>query len=558
MAPLQNGADGHAHEGASFQQRSVPHVAFREPSADERQVDSDDDPSAIRATSTERTNETRVSQRVAQLRWARSAHLSKKEIHYRKDSWISEFAMSLYFEYATLSVIAANAIWMGIETDMNTATSIRDTDLVWIVGENIFCSYFLIEILIRFLAFSHKLDSLKDFGFIFDSVLVSLMVFETWVIYALDDSPLDLGFLRLLRLLRLSRLAHVMHQIPELLTMVKGIFAATRSVGSVLLLLVIFCYVFAIVFTGNYRAVAGKTYSEEDIYLQDYFGDLGQSMFTLFINGTLLDDLSDLIKAIREDSVVMLVCFLTFILLSSFTVLNMLIGILCDVVAETEELEIERRKVDIVRQVLTGQFEKIDKDGSGKISNREFDQMREDPDVLNTIEGQLGIDRSQLKQLQTLLFSDSKSKKKELTFDDFLKHLIRLRPDEHASPMDIQQFRKVLREQETSVLRNLTDLRDRMEALRNGLTKAGGGRIQLEPHRHNAIESMGAESGDMCWAQRRADSNEHVAVDQSSAKLTSDAAAERHAKLVADASDFELVEELRRRLPAGSLTNVLE
>ena len=53
--------------------------------------------------------------------------------------------------------------------------------------------------------------------------------------------------LRLLRLLRLTRLVGVMRAVPELGTLVRGIFRATRSVLSTLLLMIVILYVFAIV-----------------------------------------------------------------------------------------------------------------------------------------------------------------------------------------------------------------------------------------------------------------------------------------------------------------------
>merc|ERR1719393_558322 len=65
----------------------------------------------------------------------------------------------------------------------------------------------------------------------------------------------NLSILRLLRLLRLTRMARLMRSVPELLTLIKGIVAATRSVGSALTLLIIFTYVFAIIFTGVYRGL---------------------------------------------------------------------------------------------------------------------------------------------------------------------------------------------------------------------------------------------------------------------------------------------------------------
>jgi hypothetical protein len=105
---------------------------------------------------------------------------------------------------------------------------------------------------------------LRDGWFIFDSFLVCQLVLETWVVPLLrrngnfarrlsegeheGEQRLNLSFLRLLRLGRLTRMVRVLRAVPELVTMVKGMFAALRSVWSTLILLVIALYVFGLVF----------------------------------------------------------------------------------------------------------------------------------------------------------------------------------------------------------------------------------------------------------------------------------------------------------------------
>merc|ERR1719281_2244367 len=82
------------------------------------------------------------------------------------------------------------------------------------------------------------------------------MILETWIMPIMDGGGgglSSLSILRLLRLLRLTRMVRIMRSVPELLILIKGIVAATRSVGSAMMLLIIFTYVFAIIFTGVYR-----------------------------------------------------------------------------------------------------------------------------------------------------------------------------------------------------------------------------------------------------------------------------------------------------------------
>merc|ERR1719171_872505 len=135
------------------------------------------------------------------------------------------------------------------------------------------------------------------------------------------------GPLRLLRLLRLTRMARLMRSFPDLLTLVKGMMAATRSVGSTLLLLMIFNYVFAIIFTGTLK-------DHENPEFLEYFGTMFSSMFTLILAGTLLDDITTPTRMLIDyDLQGLVLCTFVYILASNFTMLNMLIGVLCEVVS---------------------------------------------------------------------------------------------------------------------------------------------------------------------------------------------------------------------------------
>ncbi len=60
--------------------------------------------------------------------------------------------------------------------DLNDSNTLLDAEPVFIVVENIFCVYFVIELGLRFGAFRFKRDCIKDAWFCFDALLVALMV----------------------------------------------------------------------------------------------------------------------------------------------------------------------------------------------------------------------------------------------------------------------------------------------------------------------------------------------------------------------------------------------
>ncbi|CAK9055623.1 unnamed protein product [Durusdinium trenchii] len=143
---------------------------------------------------------------------------------YKKTGCAQAVARSDRFERLTLMVISINAVYIGVDADNNNASSMVDAAWPYVVFDNMFCAFFTAELLIRFGAFAVKRNCLKDRWFVFDSLLVALMVAETWVLTIVVlamgsmEGGMPTGPLRLLRLLRLSRLVRLLKAMPELLS----------------------------------------------------------------------------------------------------------------------------------------------------------------------------------------------------------------------------------------------------------------------------------------------------------------------------------------------------
>merc|ERR1719265_226470 len=97
--------------------------------------------------------------------------------------------------------------------------------------------------------------------------------------------------------------------------MIKGMFAAMRSVVFTLALLFIAMYVFAIALTQLTSDLpVGKT----------RFNSVWGSMYTLLIAGTLLDNIGIRMEEISDDSILVAAIFLLFVLVGALTIMNML------------------------------------------------------------------------------------------------------------------------------------------------------------------------------------------------------------------------------------------
>jgi hypothetical protein len=232
-----------------------------------------------------------------------------------------------------------------------------------------------------------------------------------------------------------------MRALPELVTLIKGMIKATRSVGSTLLLLIIVLYVFSIIFLAQL--------GDE---LPHLFGTIFLCMFTLFLSGTLLDNITAVSLEIIQKpdgtyhNLTMMFFLLLYILISSFTILNMLIGVLCEVVKIVAKEEGEKAMVIDMRHRLQEVHKTADVDGSGLVSFDEFERMTDYAEAVDGLEA-IGVEPKHFGALASVLFDkeEKPGETKAVSFDEFVKSVVKLRPEKTASVMDVATLRYCLR-----------------------------------------------------------------------------------------------------------------
>lgn len=380
-----------------------------------------------------------------------------------KEDFIGRLAGNTYFEFLTFGFIGLNSLYIGYDADYSARYGKpsdpydKDMPVGFIIMDNVFCIYFTVEVGIRFLAYRNKCHCFCDGWFIFDSVLVTFMVLETWIfpIFNLAGPLAQFSVLRLLRLLRISRMARLMKKVPELVIIIKGLLASVRSVGCTAILLILCIYVWAILFVTEYHE-GYKSEDELDDTIHYHFGTLARSMFTLFIMGTILDDVTVATTAIRKtQNAFMLILFILFILISSFTILNMLIGILCEVVSATAEREKTKSAQESLREAIKTIFNTLDKDNSGCISKEEFVMMRKDPHVRQALK-EMEINERHFQKYCEIAFQKPDARIEE---DDLIRMLLRLRPENHISALDLSLL-------EASLDKSQEHMRERIKTIK--------------------------------------------------------------------------------------------
>jgi hypothetical protein len=345
------------------------------------------------------------------------------------------------FENVTLAVIAINAAYIAIDTDWNKAEPLTPTNTYALTEshaffqfmEHSFCVYFTFEWICRFMAFKHKSNCVKDGWFVFDSILVFLMVGETWIMTIVQaamgggESPVGgTSILRLFRLLRLSRMMRMLKSLPELMILIKGMATAMKSVAYVMALLVLITYVFAIAFT----QLAVETEIGDE-----YFANIAHSMYSLLIYATLLDDLIDFTDALRLNMWVLLVIAFLYIALAALTVMNMLIGVLCEVVSEVAEGEREEIRTETLTNKMQEVVDALDSDQNQLLSYKEFTQIMSIPDALSALE-EVGVSPVGVVDFAELFFFED-GKPVELTFETFMEVILDLRETNSCTVKDM-------------------------------------------------------------------------------------------------------------------------
>jgi voltage-gated sodium channel len=237
-------------------------------------------------------------------------------------AWLRTIVDDPRTERVIMSLIIANAVILGLETSKEAMDNYGP---LLEVLDHIILGVFVIEIAARIIA--HRLAFFRDPWSVFDFVVVGI---------ALVPATETFSVLRALRILRVLRLITA---IPTLKRVVAGLLASLPGMGSVVFLIGLLYYVFAVMGT--------RLYGDDS---PELFGTLGRSLFTLFTIMTLEGWVEGATK-VMEHHPYGWVFFFTFIVVTTFMVLNLFIGVVVNAMqaealkAEAAEREAEREMI---------------------------------------------------------------------------------------------------------------------------------------------------------------------------------------------------------------------
>eukprot|EP00927_Polykrikos_kofoidii_P034759 TRINITY_DN29413_c0_g1_i1.p1 TRINITY_DN29413_c0_g1~~TRINITY_DN29413_c0_g1_i1.p1 ORF type:complete len:549 (+),score=108.90 TRINITY_DN29413_c0_g1_i1:120-1766(+) len=373
------------------------------------------------------------------------------------DGICGKIVRSRTFEIVTNGVICINALEIGLDVEF-AARSEKPRHIAFTVIECFFTAFFTIELIIRFLAYKVKWHCIQDGWFLYDSVLVVMMVIETWVLAAVSTkkSAAEFIVLRLMRLLRVTRIARLMRMLPELMLLVKGMVESVRAVIWTVMLLVMTAFTCSILFTSEYHQGLA---SDDDVtdQVEGSFGSMGKSMFTLIVMGTILDDVtyaSDLIRSTNRP--LMTGVFLIFIVISSFTMMNMLLGILVEVVETSAQSEKRKLRENDFRKAVRSIVSTMDTNLDSKVSRKEFLSMQDNPLVFEALQ-EIDVAVDDFGVLAELMYGEAESNDPEgLSYDQIATMILRLGPGSSISALDLHLMSRFITESRATLKKRLS------------------------------------------------------------------------------------------------------
>lgn len=358
---------------------------------------------------------------------------------YHKTGFAQAVVKSWAFRTLTHVMIAANALYLGIDVDQNEAESLNASPWAFQACEHGFCLFFVLEWLVRFIAFRRKRDCVRDWWFRFDTFQALVIVTETWLIYCVV-SVLENGFwqhvyqkkylyvLRIVRLTRLFRITKLVQLAPELATMSKGMMMALRAAFSSLFMVSLMTYVFSIVIFTVLQDGDGVE------HFRPNFDTLPRCMFTLLLHGTLMAELGDLAESLlAAERWVPLIVLMVFVLLSAVTLMNLLIGVLCEVIRGLTAQEDERAALALMNESVVSVLKELDKDGSGTISREELGSMLKDKRSMEVL-CSLKVNVLYLMELRDMIFPEPES---YITIASFVDLILACRGNRAATVEDL-------------------------------------------------------------------------------------------------------------------------
>jgi voltage-gated sodium channel len=233
---------------------------------------------------------------------------------------------------AIVAVILFNAVLLGLET---SASVMARWGTLILTLDRLCLAIFVVEIALKLVAqgprFFRSGWNLFDFAIIAVSLVPSAQGFSV------------------LRALRVLRVLRVISAAPRLRRVVEGFVTALPGMGSVFLLMAIIFYIGSVMATKLFAAS-----------FPEWFGTIGLSAYSLFQIMTLESWSMGIVRPVMEVYPYAWAFFVPFIMVTTFAVVNLLVGLIVNSMQEAHNAE-EVEKTDAYRDEVLSRLRAIER-----------------------------------------------------------------------------------------------------------------------------------------------------------------------------------------------------
>jgi len=237
----------------------------------------------------------------------------------------------------------------------------------------------------------------------------------------------------MLRLVRLLRIAKVLRCVPELLVVVNAMTYACRAVVMTLGLLLSVIYTTSVGFTSVTR----------DMEIgQKYFRSVPAAMHTLMIVGAF-PDLTEILWDIVNENLMVWFGMFVYILIASLCIMNMMVGVLVEVVKSASHTEKEALDAELVRTTILDWANDRGWDTSDPkevtLTDEDCWELMDDQKA-RTVFQDVGVDVMELVDILEMQFVETRA----MEFPTFVELVLQLRSGNQATVKDLIITRKVI------------------------------------------------------------------------------------------------------------------
>lgn len=314
-----------------------------------------------------------------------------------------EFVESHRFQMFVAAVIVANAIIIGLETDLET----KEEKKIWFWVEQVLLVFFVFEISCRllhngprFFAADARMGNLVDVAIVMSGVIDMWLVpcitmamrFLTLSKQEHTRNPIlqAMSILRMLRIIRLVRLVKIVQPLYRLAT---GVMEAMQGMFWVLVFLFMLLYAVAIVCTrligqgavlSEQQDVNESKHIDDIEEIKDMFHTVFSSMFVLFelMSCWSLIPLTPLFEIMP----IMRLLFVSFYIFSAWALLAVMTGVVSEkMIAVREQVVSEEKashKISVDATLLKKKFQWADADASSELNREEFETLLGDAETM--------------------------------------------------------------------------------------------------------------------------------------------------------------------------------